>query len=106
MAADALAAAEQVPVTVAFGRRVRELRRECEWSLRHLGGIALLDAATLHRIEAGGGTTLDAADRIASAFGVPLAVMLSPDSCWHCHGAPGRGFICGTCGAAGPEVAQ
>lgn len=94
------------PVTVAFGLRVRELRRECEWTLRHLGGLAGLDAATLHRIEAGGGASLGAADRIACAFGVPLAVMLSPDSCWHCHGAPRPGFACLECGAKGPEVAR
>lgn len=96
--------ASPVPVTVAFGRRVRDLRQEHGWSLRHTGTLCALNWGTLCKIEQGADTTLGSADRIATAFGVPLAVMLSPDSCGHCHGAPGRGFVCSLCGMAGPEV--
>jgi hypothetical protein len=44
------------------------------------------------------------AEAVATAFGIPLAVMLDPESCPVCHDAPQRGFTCGTCGAKGPEV--
>ncbi len=100
------APAEQVPVTVTFGRRVRELRQERGWSLRHTGSLVALNWGTVCKIEQGAGTTLGNADRISAVFGIPLAVMLSPDSCVNCHGAPHRGFICGTCGAAGAGVAR
>lgn len=100
------AACELVPVTVAFGRRARELRQEQGWSLRHTGALVGLNWGTLCKIEQGAGTTLGAADRIASAFGMSLAVMLSPDTCGHCHGAPPRGFTCQECATAGPEVTR
>jgi transcriptional regulator with XRE-family HTH domain len=96
--------AAPVPVTVAFGRRAREFRQDRGWSLRETGTLVGLNWATLSKIENGAGTSLRCADSIALAFGMPLAVMLTPDSCGHCHGSPGQGFTCQLCGAAGPEV--
>jgi transcriptional regulator with XRE-family HTH domain len=98
------AASDPTPLTAAFGRRVRELRQERGWSLRYTGDLVALNWGTVSKIETGAGTTLSAADRIAGAFGVPLAVMLAPDACANCHGAPHRGFICGTCWEPGPGV--
>lgn len=92
------------PVTVAFGRRVRELRQDRGWTLRHTGDLVSLSWATVCKIEQGAGTTLGSADRISAAFGMSLAVMLAPDSCGHCHGAPPRGFTCQECGGAGLAV--
>jgi transcriptional regulator with XRE-family HTH domain len=97
---------EPAPVTVAFGRRVRELRQERGWSLRHAGDLVALNWGTVSKIETGAGTSLENADRISAAFGMPLAVLLSPDSCGHCHGAPWPGFACLECGATGPGVTR
>jgi transcriptional regulator with XRE-family HTH domain len=93
-----------VPVTVAFGRRVRELRQERGWSLRYLAPLVSLDPATLSKIENGSGTTLGAAGRIADAFGLRLAAFLPPVRCAYCLDSPPRGFICPVCGTTGPEV--
>jgi transcriptional regulator with XRE-family HTH domain len=93
-------------VTVAFGQRVRSLRLELGWPMRRAGELAGLNSSTLCKIEAGADTTLSAAGRIAGVFGMPLAVLLSPDSCSRCHGAPPRGYICGLCATAGPEAAS
>jgi transcriptional regulator with XRE-family HTH domain len=92
------------PVTVAFGRRVRELRQEHGWTVQKLADVTGLGPSGLWRVESGDNTTLATAGKIADALGVPLASMLDPESCAHCHGAPRRGWICGTCGAAGAEV--
>lgn len=93
-------------VTAAFGRRVRDLRTERGWSLRDMGAMVSVDAATLSRIENGAGTTIGTAGRIAALFGLPLVAMLRPVLCGHCFDAPSRGFTCQECGAAGPEVTQ
>lgn len=94
------------PAAAAFGHRVRELRLERGWGLRHLGSLTFLDKGTLSRIERGADTTLGTAERISGAFGMSLPVMIDPDSCPVCHDAPPRGLICGTCDAKGPEVTR
>lgn len=98
------ARSDPTPLTRAFGRRARDLRQGRGWTMRHMSGLVSLTAGTLCRIEQGADTTLGAAGRIADAFGMPVAVMLAPDSCEHCHGAPPRGFTCQECDAKGPEV--
>jgi transcriptional regulator with XRE-family HTH domain len=94
------------PVTIAFGRRARELRQEREWTLNKGASRTQLAPSTLCRIEQGMDTTLSTAERIAAAYWVPLAVMLSPETCANCHDAPGRGFTCQECGTAGPAVTR
>jgi transcriptional regulator with XRE-family HTH domain len=93
-----------VPLSVAFGRRTRSLRTRRGWSQERLGACPGLTTASVRRIERGENTMLLTAEAVATAFGVKLAVMLDPESCPVCHDAPQRGFICGTCGAKGPEV--
>lgn len=94
------------PVTIAFGRRARELREGREWTLNMGASRAQVAPSTLCRIEQGLDTTLSTAERIAAVYGLPLAaaVLLSPEACANCHDAPLRGFTCQTCGTAGPEV--
>lgn len=98
------APAEPVSVTVAFGRRVRELRQERGWSLRHAGTLVSLNWGTLCKIENGAGTTLGSADRIAGVFGKSLSELVAPVSCGQCLDSPPAGFACQACGAKGPEA--
>lgn len=91
-------------LTAVFGRRVRELRQERGWTLRHMAGLILLDFSTLSKIENGADTTLGTAGRIAGAFGLPLASLLPPVRCGYCLDSPPRGFICPACGTTGPEA--
>jgi len=94
------------PASVSFGRRARELREEREWTLDQLADQSGVSRSVVLTIEQGDNTTLDTAAKIAKALGVPLAVMLSPETCATCHGAPYRGFICGECGTAGAGVTR
>jgi transcriptional regulator with XRE-family HTH domain len=91
-------------LSVTFGRRVRALRTARGWSQEQLGAEPGLTTASVRRIERGENTMLTTAERIANVFEVPLAVILSPDSCPVCHGSPPPGFTCQTCDLAGPAV--
>jgi len=84
------------PVTVAFGRRARELRQERGWSLDRMAARPGLNISAVRRAERGGNIRLAMAGRIDEALGVPLADMLGAGACGHCR----------KCGAKGPEVTR
>lgn len=70
-----------VPQSAVFARRVRQLRGERGWSQVELGRQLgehghKLGQARVAMIEAHGSVTIDQADAIATAFGVPVEVLL------------------------------
>ena len=71
--------ASQTPLTIAFGLRARALRNERGWSLESMAAHSGVGRATVHRIESGDDTRLSTAERVAAAFGMPLADMLGPE---------------------------
>jgi transcriptional regulator with XRE-family HTH domain len=73
------ALASQTPLTVTFGRRARDLRNDRGWSLEAMAARSGVGRATVHRIECGENTTLAKAEKVAAAFGMTLAEMLSPE---------------------------
>lgn len=75
--------AEHAAAKYAFelGERVRELRKEREWSQKELAKRTGMSQPSIARFEAGGTTpTLSVLDRIARAFGMNLRIDITPDS--------------------------
>lgn len=71
------APAVRSPVAVAFGVRTRALRNERGWSLEAMAARPGLNISAIRRVERGEGTSLAMAARIAAAFGMGLADMLT-----------------------------
>lgn len=98
-------ASDDLPAHVLFARRARSLREALGCSTRGLADMAGVAASTVSRIESGKQwATLDAADAIARALGVPLGDMTAPDGCDRCAGSPPAGFTCNACGAESPNA--
>jgi transcriptional regulator with XRE-family HTH domain len=69
--------------TIALGARVRSLRRERGWTLKHLGREAGLSHPFLSQLERGlARPSVGSVERIARAFGMPVGLLWS---------APARG---------------
>lgn len=64
------------PRSAIFARRVRQLREERGWSQAELGRRVGLGQSRTAAIEATGRVTIDQADAFATAFGVPVEVLL------------------------------
>ena len=68
----------KTPVTVAFGRRLRELREERGWSQEQLADEVSLDRSYVGGVERGErNVSLENICRLASALGVPPGDLLS-----------------------------
>lgn len=66
------------PPSVAFGRRVRDLRHERGWTLRALGQLAGIHQSSVGRIERGErDVLLHTILRLSKAFGVDAGVLLA-----------------------------
>ena len=92
------------PVEAArvFGRNIRAVRQSRGWNLRETAPLLGMRFQNLARIEAGEGTTLATAGRIAAGLGVPLTRLLA--ACGECLDAPRPGLTCQECGTPGPAV--
>ena len=66
----------QEPRSAIFARKVRQLRDDRGWSQAELGRRVGLGQSRVAAIEATGSVTIDQADAFASAFGVPVEVLL------------------------------
>jgi transcriptional regulator with XRE-family HTH domain len=64
------------PRSATFARKVRDLRVEHDWSQTKLGALVGLGQSRIAAIEATGSVTLDQAQDIADALGVPLEVLI------------------------------
>jgi predicted transcriptional regulator len=91
-------------LVLAFGRRVRDLRREAGRTLGDLASDAGVGPSVLSRIENGSGTTIATAARLARSLGVPVAALLPSVDCGWCLDAPPAGYLCAECGLPGPRA--
>jgi transcriptional regulator with XRE-family HTH domain len=70
---------ERVPEAIAFGKRIRELRRKPGWTQERLAGIAHLHVIQLSHIERGANEPkLTTILRLARALGIPVGELLRP----------------------------
>lgn len=93
--------------TGVFGQRARGRRTQLGLNLRQVGDTTGIAISQLSKIErGGGGTTLDAAMRIASALSIPLAYLTGEQPCMCCQGSPPVGMTCQECGTDGPVFAE
>ena len=81
---------------------MRRLRRERGMSYREVGQLLGMAASNVCRAEHGERTP-PPAGKVAEAFGVPLAAVLSP--CPHCHYSPPTGYMCLRCGITAGRTA-
>lgn len=87
------------PVLILFGKRVRRARLAHGWTQAETADKAGVKRDTLSRYENGAKEPgVVYALRLAVALGTTLDDLLAEPVCARCDGAPGPGFICGSCG--------
>lgn len=89
-------------VVIRFGHRVTAGRRRNGWTIAELSAKAGVGVTIISNLEHGRqGCTLDSAVPVASALGIDMNGLDGP--CGQCRDKPPAGFICGDCGASGPQ---